>query len=143
MKSAGFQSIWSYTSWDNSGYLVTSGVAIAGGAPASFTGSRSIGSRNASLQTPSPLGGGALIAVYDDGAEVGSLIVNPVFFPGEAGTWFDITTGGGMVFDEVRFLGFGFSPASYVDNLTWNAVPAPGSVALLGLGGAFASRRRR
>ena len=47
------------------------------------------------------------------------------------------------VFDEVRILGFGFTPTTYVDNLSWTKVPSPASAAILGCGALMAGRRRR
>jgi uncharacterized protein (TIGR03382 family) len=59
-------------------------------------------------------------------------------------SWFDMTTDGGDVFDEVRILGFGFDPTTYADNMSWNAaIPAPGSLALLALAGVVGRRRNR
>lgn len=53
---------------------------------------------------------------------------------------------GGVNFDSLRLyatLGGDFSgPRILVDNLTINSVPAPGTLALLGLGGVMARRRR-
>jgi hypothetical protein len=49
---------------------------------------------------------------------------------------------GGTAFDEVRFVGLGFDPSTFTDNLSWTPVPAPGAIALLGLAG-LAGRRRR
>ena len=91
---------------------------------------------------PSPFGGGAGIFLLNDGVEVGSLIFEPAW-GGIGDTWLDVSTTGGMVFDEVRILGFGFPATTYVDNLSWNAVPAPSTAALLGLGGLLGARRRR
>jgi len=94
---------------------------------------------------PSPFGGGMAVVLLNDGDEN-----NPVFFDaytpaygGVGDSWFNITTDGGTVFDEVRVLGFGFFPETYMDNISWNAVPEPGSLALLGLGGLALVRRRR
>lgn len=91
---------------------------------------------------PSPFGGGAAIALLDDGVEVGSLFFEPAW-GGLGDSWFNITADGGMVFDEVRVLGFGFFPTTVVDNLSWNAVPTPASAALLGMAGLASARRRR
>lgn len=53
---------------------------------------------------------------------------------------------GGVTFDSLRLyatLGSDYSgPRILVDNLTINSVPAPGTLALLGLGGLAARRRR-
>lgn len=88
----------------------------------------------------SPFGGGIAVVALLDGVEVGSFFGN-----GVAGTqtnsWFNIVATDGMAFDEIRALGFGFFPEAVVDNISF--VPAPGSLALLGLGGAAALRRRR
>ncbi len=86
-------------------------------------------------------GGGAAVAAYNDGSEVASIFITPAY-GGAGDSWFNITTSGGMVFDQIAFLGFGFFPQSYVDNLSWNAVPEPGSLALLAIGGVAMIRRR-
>jgi len=91
---------------------------------------------------PGPMGGGLGVFVFNDGAEVANSFVTPSWgFVGD--DWLDITATDGMVFDEIRILGFGFDPTTYADNLSWNAVPAPGGVAMLGLAGVVAGRRRR
>ena len=89
----------------------------------------------------SPFGGGLGVFVFNDGVEVGSSFGTPAW-GGVGDAWFDITTSGGMVFDEVRILGFGFGPTTYVDNLSWTAVPAPASAGVLALGLVGARRRR-
>lgn len=93
---------------------------------------------------PGPFGGGVLVALLNDGDEN-----NPVFMGnydpayGGAGLQaFNITTTGGTVFDEVRILGGSFFPQTYVDNLSWNAVPEPTSLVLISLGGLALLRRR-
>lgn len=91
---------------------------------------------------PSPFGGGAAVFILDDGVEVSAFAFEPAW-GGLGDTWLNITATGGMVFDEVRILGFGFGPTTVVDNLSWNAVPAPGAAALLAIGGIASARRRR
>jgi hypothetical protein len=91
---------------------------------------------------PSPFGGGLYVYLFDDGNQVAVTEHTPAW-GGIGDTWFDITTDGGSVFDEVRLLGFGFTPTTYADNLSWNPVPAPGTLALLGLAGVLGRRRRR
>jgi hypothetical protein len=90
--------------------------------------------------------GGMLVVALNDGAEVGSLFVDlPVFgLSGDENTWFNVSATDGMVFDEIRVVGFAFvAPQTLIDNISWNAVPAPGSLAVLALGGVACSRRRR
>ncbi len=90
--------------------------------------------------------GGMVIVALNDGAEVANVFIDlPVFgLTGDEDTWFNITATDGMVFDEVRIVGFAFvSPQTLIDNISWNAVPAPGSFAVLALGGVACSRRRR
>jgi uncharacterized protein (TIGR03382 family) len=88
-------------------------------------------------------GGGAAVVALNDGVELGFVFLTNPAFGGVGDTWIHITTDGGMVFDEVRFVGFGFFPEAYVDNISWNAVPAPASVMVAGLALAAAGRRRR
>lgn len=91
---------------------------------------------------PGPFGGGAAVVILDDGVEVGSLFFEPAW-GGIGDTWINIEATGGMVFDEVRVLGFGFFPTTVVDNLSWNAVPAPSACGVLAIGAMAALRRRR
>jgi len=91
---------------------------------------------------PGPFGG-LYFNLRDNGVLVGSGAFSGPF-GGVGNTWFNITTTAGTVFDEISFGGnaFGF-PETMVDNMSWNAVPAPGALALLGLAGMVGSRRRR
>lgn len=91
---------------------------------------------------PGPIGGGLGVFVFDDGVEVANAFLTPSW-GGVGDEWIDISATGGMAFDEIRVLGFGFDPTTFADNLSWNAVPAPSSMALLGLSSFVASRRRR
>jgi hypothetical protein len=91
---------------------------------------------------PSPFGGGLYVYIFNDGVQVAVTEHTPAW-GGIGDTWYDITADGGDVFDEVRILGFGFTPTTYADNLSWNIVPAPGSLALLAVAGLAARRRRR
>ncbi len=91
---------------------------------------------------PSPFGGGFGVFVFDDGVEVGSYFGTPAW-GGLGDEWINVTATGGMKFDEVRILGFGFGPTTLVDDLSWNVVPAPASVGLLGLAAIGGMRRRR
>ncbi|MGA1018056.1 MAG: hypothetical protein ACO3YY_08735, partial [Phycisphaerales bacterium] len=90
---------------------------------------------------PSPIGGGLIVAVWNDGVEVTSTVIEPAWGT-DVGSWLDIVGDGGTAFDEVRFVGLGFDPSTFTDNLSWTPVPAPGAIALLGLAG-LAGRRRR
>lgn len=87
-----------------------------------------------------PFGGGVAVVVLNDGVEVASLFGNGVTGT-PTNSWFNIVATDGMVFDEIRCVGFGFFPEACVDNISF--VPAPGSLALIGLGGLAAMRRRR
>ena len=89
---------------------------------------------------PSPFGGGLAVFVFNDGEQVADFSTEPAW-AGAGQEWFDIVATDGMVFDEIRILGFGFDPRTYGDNFSWNVVPGPGALAFLGLG-AFARRRR-
>lgn len=87
-------------------------------------------------------GGGFGIYIFDDGVEVGNGFFDAAW-GGIGDTWVNITADGGDVFDEVRILGWGMIPETYLDNMSWDQVPAPSSLALLTVAGAVASRRRR
>lgn len=89
----------------------------------------------------SPFGGGAAIVAKDAmGNELQSLFLsNPST---TTSTWFNIVSTDGSSFSQLACLGFGNFPNSTIDNLSW-AIPAPGTAALLGLGGLCAARRRR
>ncbi|MHC5007237.1 MAG: hypothetical protein ACYTGF_07770 [Planctomycetota bacterium] len=91
---------------------------------------------------PGPFGGGLAVYMFDNGVEVASSFVTPAW-GGIGDTWFDITADGGDVFDEVRILGWGFTPTTYADNMSWDVVPGPGSLALLAVAGLVSRRRRR
>lgn len=90
------------------------------------------------------IGGGMLAVAFNDGVEVGSFFseAGPAW-GGLGDEWWNISATDGDVFDEVRILGFGFSPTTYIDNISWNAVPSPSGVTLFGLTGFVATRRRR
>jgi len=89
-------------------------------------------------------GGGATVVLYKSGVEVGSLFINNPAFNSSGKSWINVTTTGGDTFDEINFVGFGSAVAdAYIDNISWNKVPAPSATALLALGGLVAGRRRR
>jgi hypothetical protein len=92
---------------------------------------------------PGPTGGGLFVVVLDDADN----IIDGMGFTGAWGgignTWYNITTTGGSTFKNVVIYNNGFDQFSYVDNLSWNVVPGPGSLALLGFAGLVGSRRRR
>lgn len=90
-----------------------------------------------------PFGGGALVVAFNDGVEVASQFITNPAYGGTGSSWVNVTGANGATFDEVRMLGFGFSPTSYIDNLSWNVVPAPAAAAVFGLGGLVLTRRRR
>ena len=91
---------------------------------------------------PTLFGGGVGVFVFKDGVALSEALYTPAW-GGVGKSWFNITTTDGSTFDEVRVMGFGnFGPTTVMDNLSWNAVPTPGALALLGLGLAARSRRR-
>ncbi|MFG0306773.1 MAG: hypothetical protein ACF8Q5_11230 [Phycisphaerales bacterium JB040] len=87
-------------------------------------------------------GGGMGVFVMQNGVEVASYFGDAPY-GGVGDTWFDVTTANGHKFDEIRILGYGFTPNTYADNLSWNAVPSPASATLLALAGLASTRRRR
>lgn len=59
-------------------------------------------------------------------------------------TWYNVTATGGDSISHVVITGLGFFTGNaIVDNISWNNVPGPGSLALLGIAGLAGSRRRR
>ncbi len=87
-----------------------------------------------------PFGGGFLVALFDDGSQVGGAQFASAG-DGTGDQWLNITADG-TPFDEVRLAPGGFGQNVKIDNVSWN-VPEPGSLALLGLGGLALLRRRR
>lgn len=90
---------------------------------------------------PGPFGGGMGVFVFNDGVEVANFFGTPAW-GGVGDDWLHVSATGGMLFDEVRVLGFGFIPTTYADNISWNAIPEPGALALFGAGALVAMRRR-
>jgi hypothetical protein len=89
-----------------------------------------------------PLGGINVFLFKDDVQVAGYTGIAP--FAGVGDEWFNVVADGGDTFDEVRFFNGAFSSFnSYVDNITYNTVPGPGVLALLGLAGLCGTRRRR
>lgn len=91
---------------------------------------------------PSPFGGGMGVFVFDDDVEVASYFGEPAW-GGIGDAAIDITTSGGMVFDEVRILGFGFPNTTYGDDFSWDVVPEPSCGLLLVCAGILVARLRR
>jgi len=91
---------------------------------------------------PTFFGGGALAVAFDNGTQVGFVSVTPAW-SGAGKSWYNITTDGGSVFDEIAFYGNGNFPESVVDNLSWTVAPEPSSVALLSVASIGVLRRRR
>ena len=92
---------------------------------------------------PSFFGGGAILFLFNDGVQLDDYLSFEPAWGGVGDEWLNVTTDGGSVFDEIRILGYGFFPESHVDNMSWNAVPAPGSAIALGALGLAGLRRRR
>lgn len=93
---------------------------------------------------PSPFGGGFGVFLFNDnGVDPIATYFGEPAWGGLGDTAINITTDGGMVFDEVRVLGFGFNPTTLGDNFSWNVVPEPTSLVVLALGSFAALRRRR
>lgn len=90
----------------------------------------------------SPFGGGCAVNVLNNGELVASYFyANPAFSASATNSWVDISTTAGSVFNEVQFVGFGFTPQAYIDNVSWT-VPQPAGLALLGVAGLVGRRRR-
>lgn len=85
--------------------------------------------------------------VSGTGNDTGELFVDPVGFVGPATSYTLATTIGtdatSIAAVNLRQGSSSGAPSVTVDNIVVEAVPAPGAIALLGLGGLVASRRRR
>lgn len=96
---------------------------------------------------PSFFGGGAVMFLYtpdavDDNDYIAAFSFEPAW-GGIGDEWLNMVTDSGTVIDDIRILGYGFNPTSYMDNASWNTVPAPGAATLLGVAGLVGIRRRR
>ncbi|MBX3354311.1 MAG: hypothetical protein KF724_01280 [Phycisphaeraceae bacterium] len=92
---------------------------------------------------PGPFGGLSVVLLDGNGNSIDGLTVStPVWVNNPNNGWINITTSGSSTFRgiAISYGGFGF-PALYADNFSWNLVPTPGALALLGLG--FMGSRRR
>lgn len=92
---------------------------------------------------PSPFGNGLYIYLTD----IDDNIIGFGSFTGAWGgigdTWFDVTTTGGDTFRKAIIFNNSFDPTTFVDNVSWNIVPGPGSLCVLALGFLGGVRRRR
>jgi len=61
---------------------------------------------------------------------------------GVGDTWINITTTDGDSFAKASIFNNSFAPLTYIDNFSFNNVPTPGALALLGLAGVTSRRRR-
>ncbi len=93
---------------------------------------------------PGPFGGLSLIFLdANDNILHVQGVTTPVW-GGAGNSWFNVTTNGGSEFTQIRVIYGGFGqPQLWMDNISWNAVPTPGALALLGLAAFGGSRRRR
>jgi hypothetical protein len=91
---------------------------------------------------PSPFGGGFAVLIVDADENILASYSGEPAWGGIGDSWINITADGGDTFDDVRVLGFGFFPTTYVDDLSWNTIPEPTSAALLALGALAVVRRR-
>lgn len=90
---------------------------------------------------PSIFGGGLGVFIVDDNENIVASYMGEPAWGGIGDAWFNITADAGETFNDVRVLGFGFFPTTFVDNLSWNVIPEPGSAALLAIGALAALRR--
>lgn len=99
---------------------------------------------NAGPNIPPFPGGGMIVALHNDGAEVAqTLIQTPAFGP-SGDSWFDITASGGLVFDEVRFVGqINGGAMTIINDISFNTIPAPGTGVMIAGCGLLSARGRR
>lgn len=125
-----------------SGIVLPYGGNLMGGSVAGttiFEFSESVSDFGGYFNTVSPVAGGSAVFYDDEGGIVTTLNfdITPIEW-----TWLGWHSDEGVKRIELTGNagpGFGFQ----FDNLTYNAVPSPAGVALLALGGASWSRRRR
>ena len=86
---------------------------------------------------PSPFGGGAVIVLSNGGVDLNDPFVDQTAFEpawGGLGLPGINVDAGGALFDGARIVGLGFDATTYVDDISFNAVPEPGSAVLLLMG---------
>jgi MYXO-CTERM domain-containing protein len=92
---------------------------------------------------PDFFGNGLTIILVD----IDDNIIDAAQFTGAWGgigdTWIDIVATDGDTFQKIVITNNSFNPVTYVDNVSWTSVPAPGSLALVAVAGLVGRRRRR
>ena len=96
---------------------------------------------------PGPIGGGLGVFLFEDGNPLNDPFSQPEFFiePAWGGIGqqaLNVVGNNGSTFDELRFVGFGFEPLTFMDDLSFDLVPEPSSFVLLS-GVLLLLRRRR
>ncbi len=92
---------------------------------------------------PSPFGNGLTVLLLDASDNILEGNTYTGAWGGVGNTWFDVTTSGGDSFRKAIIFNNSFDPTSFVDNVSWNLVPGPGALCVLGLGLVGLGRRRR
>ncbi len=89
-----------------------------------------------------PPWGGTILDFFLDGNFVGNTSFYAAWTDNTQGEWVTIGGTANEVFDEVRIYHYVGGDTAYIDNMTWQSVPTPGALALLGLAGVLTRRHR-